>query len=116
MINYVEFNAGKEEYKLAIPVRDIVALEKKLGCNPMAIFGDIMNEEFQMPTITEMVTVLQASLQKYHHGVSLDKACAIFEDYLADGHDQTEFVNVITDVYKVSGIIPKKSQESEAKN
>lgn len=107
---YVDFSAGNKEYKLRLNVRNIVALEKQLGCNPLAIFGDGST----IPTITTMVTVLWASLQQYHHGVTMNDAYDIFDAYLDDNHASTDFLEVIVDVFKCSGII--KNEVSEVKN
>lgn len=100
---YFDFEAGGKAYKLRLNTRNTVMLEKQLGCNPLAIFGagDII------PTVTVMVTILFASLQQFHHGITLDDAYTIFDDYLADGHSATEFIPVILDIYKVSGLIQK---------
>jgi hypothetical protein len=104
---YVDFAANGNEYKLRLNTRDIVALEKKLGCNPMAIFGSGNT----IPTITTMVTVLHAAMQQYQHSISMDKAYDIFDEWLADGHAMTDFIQVIVDIYKVSGIIPADTNE-----
>ena len=109
---YVDFTAGNKEYKLRLTTRNIVALEKVLGCNPVHIFG---NGE-AMPTITTFVQVLHASLQSYHHGINLDGAYDIFDEYIADGHSVTDFVYVIMDVYRCSGLIPKSSGDTIEKN
>lgn len=107
---YVDFTAGNKDYKLRLNTRNIVSLEKQLGCNPLAIFGN----GDTMPTITTMVQVLNASLQQYNHGISLNDAYDIFDSYLADGHSMTDFLPVIVEVYKVSGLI--KSEEIGEKN
>lgn len=99
---YVDFTAANKEYKLRLNTRNIVALEKKLGCNPLAIFGA---DGDRLPTITEMVDILHNSLQQFNHSISLNDACDIFDDYLADGHTATEFIPVIMEIYKASGII-----------
>ena len=104
---YLDFTAGGNEYKLRLNTRDVVALEKRLGCNPMAIFGDGKT----IPTVTTMVTILHAAMQPYNHSISLDKAYDIFDEWLADGHTMTDFLVVIVDIYKVSGIIPEEVNE-----
>lgn len=104
---YFDFTAGGNEYKLRLNTRDIVALEKRLGCNPMAIFGDGKT----IPTVTVMVTILHAAMQSFNHNVTLDKAYDIFDEWLADGHTMPEFLAVIVDIYKVSGIIPEEVTE-----
>ena len=104
---YVDFTANNRNYRLRLSTRAIVALERQLGCNPLAIFGN----GDTIPTITTMVTILHASLQQYEHGITLDAAYGIFDDYLADGHSATEFIEVILEIYKVSGLIPKDTSE-----
>ena len=106
---YYDFEAGNKSYKLRLSTRAIVALEKQLGSNPLAIFGD----GDRIPTITEMVNILHASLQQYNHGITLNDAYSVFDDYLADGHTMTEFIPLILEIYKVSGLI---SNEVEEKN
>lgn len=98
---YVDFTAGNKDYKLRLSTKNIVSLEKQLGCNPLSIFGN----GDTMPTITTMVQVLNASLQQYNHGITLTDAYDIFDDFLADGHVMTDFIPVIVDIYKVSGLI-----------
>jgi hypothetical protein len=105
---YVDFEAGNRTYKLRLSTRNTVMLEKQLGCNPLMLFGD----GNRIPTITEMVNVLYASLIQYNHGIDLNKAYEIFDAYLDDGHTVTDFIQVIVDIYKVSGIIPK-GEEAE---
>lgn len=100
---YVDFNAGEKEYKLRLTTRSIVQLEKQIGCNPLAIFGDGTT----MPQITTLVAVLNASLQAFHHGITMNDSYDIFDAYLADGHTLTDFIAVVVDLYKVSGIIPE---------
>ena len=106
---YVDFKAGEKEYRLRLTTRATVALEKQLGCNPLMIFGD----GDEVPTITAMVAILHASLQQLHHGITLNDAYDIFDDYLADGHVMTDFITVILDVYKASGIIKDGDLDTE---
>ena len=108
---YVDFSAGGKEYKRRLNTRNIVSLEKALGMNPLAIFG---NGE-TMPTITTLVTILHASLQQYQHNITLDDAYDIFDNYLADGNTMTDFIPVVLDLYRVSGLI-RKTENGEGKN
>ena len=103
-MNYVDFCAGGKEYKLRLTTRSIVQLEKNIGCNPLAIFGD----GTKMPQITTLVAILHASLQALEHGITLNDSYDIFDAYLADGHSLTDFIAVLVELYKVSGIIPEE--------
>lgn len=109
-MNYIDFEAGNKTYKLKLTTRSIVLLEKQLGCNPLTIFG----AGDTVPTITVMVAILHASLQQYNHGITLNDAYDIFDSYIADGHSSVDFIPVILDIYRASGIIPKDTEEKNA--
>jgi hypothetical protein len=105
---YLDFKAGDKDYKLRLATRNIVSLEKAIGCNPLGIFG----KGDEIPEVTTMVNILWFSLQKFHHGIQLTDAYDIFDDYLED-HSMTDFINVILDIYRVSGIISADKVENE---
>jgi len=71
------------------------------------IFGN--GEE--IPTITNMVNVLYFSLQSLQNGITLNDAYDIYDTYIADGHTTTDFIKVIIDIYRASGIIPTEEAE-----
>ena len=108
---YYDFNAGGKEYKLRLDTRATVLLEKQLGCNPLSIFGN----GDTIPTITTMISILHASLQKFHHNVDMNEAYNIFDAWLSDNNSMTDFIAIIIEVYKVSGII-KTEETEEGKN
>lgn len=108
---FYDFTAGEKTYRLRLSTRNIVALEKQIGCNPLAIFGD----GTVIPTVSTMVHVLFYSLQQFNHGISMNDAFDIFDAYVNDGNSVTDFVSVILEVYKVSGIIAN-GEENEEKN
>lgn len=103
---YYDFEIGNKAYKLRLNTRNVVALERTLECNPLSIFGDGK----RIPTITEMVAVLHASLQQYHHGITLEGAYEIFDKYVEE-NVATDFIKVIVEIYKVSGIIKEETDE-----
>ena len=112
-MNYIDFSAGNKDYKLRLNTRNTVMLEKQLGCNPLSIFGDGST----IPQVTVMVAILHASLQQYNHGINLNDAYDIFDAWLADGNSTTDFLSVILEIYKASGIIPKDEvKDLEGKN
>ena len=107
---YYDFKAGNNEYKLRLNTRNTVALEKQLGCNPIMIFGA---DGETIPTVSAMVVILHQSLQTYEHGITLEKAYDIFDRYLEDGNTAVDFVKVIMEIYKASGIVPRDTGDSE---
>ena len=112
-MNYIDFEAGNKTYKLRLNTRAIVALEKQLGCNPLNIFGASGDT---VPTITVMISILHASLGQFNHGITMNDAYDIFDEWIAEGHATTDFIPVIMDIYRASGIIPDTTKEDEGKN
>lgn len=98
---YYELETGNKVYKLRLNTRNIIELEKKIGGNPLSIFGT----GERIPTVTEMITILHCSLQQYEHGITLNEAYEIFDSWISEGNAAVEFLNIIVEVYKVSGII-----------
>lgn len=110
---YFDFEAGNTSYKLRLTTKTIMELEKRIGCNPLMVFGSTGE---RIPAISEMVAILWASLQPLQHGITLDNAANIFDTYLEE-HTMTDFIPVIMEIYKVSGIISKdKPKEEVEKN
>lgn len=109
---YTDFTVGEKSYKLRLNTRNIITLEKQLGNNPLSIFGD----GDKLPTITEMVNVLYASLQQYQHNISLNDAFDIFDEYIESGNTATDFIAIILDIYKTSGLIKMDAEEDIEKN
>ena len=105
---FYDFIVGDNTYKLRLNTRNIVQLEKAIGCNPLAIFGN----GDTIPTISVMVSVLHSSLQQYQHNITLADAYDIFDRNIENGNTATDFISVILDIYKVSGLI-KKSEIGE---
>lgn len=99
-MNYYEFEAGENSYKLRLNTAAVVQLEKMLGCNPLGIFSDE-----KLPTVTDMCAVLHCAMQELNHGVSMTKCYAIVDEWQADGHAITDFISVIVEIYKASGLI-----------
>lgn len=106
---YTTFTVGNKDYKLRLNTRNIINLEKQLGCNPLAIFGD----GDTLPSITTMVQVLYASLQQLNHGISLNDAYDLFDEWLDEGNVATDFLAIMVEIYKASGLIQKDNKVDE---
>ena len=77
---YYELTVGEETYKLRLSTRNIIELEKKIGCNPLSIFGDGNT----IPTVFTMVAVLHTSLLQYQHGITFNDAADIFDKFIME--------------------------------
>lgn len=109
---YTEFNVGEHTYKLRLTTQGIVKLEKTLGFNPLQMFMGI--DDDVLPKVSDLITVLHQVLQPYNHGISLDDAYGIVDDYIADGHTYWDIIPVMIQVFQDAGFLPK--EEAEPKN
>ena len=103
---YIDFEADRKAYKLRLTTRDIITLEKRLGCNPLGIFGS----GDTIPSVTQMVAILHSSLQYFQHGITFENALDIFDNWLADGHTVTDFIAIIIEIYRTGGIIASETR------
>ena len=74
--------------------------------------GRWINPYEQLPMAEEVVLVIVSGKPK--RNITLDNAYSIFDEWLADGHTVMDFLAVIIDIYKVSGII--QQEQETAKN
>ena len=115
---YTELIINGESYKLRLNTRASINLEKALGKNPLIILMDA--SDGKLPKITDIILMLQAMLQTYHHGYNLDKTMDLFDAYVEDGNSMIELIPVLLEVFQSSGYISKNvvanGEETEAKN
>lgn len=110
---YYEFPVGDKVYKLRLTTRSMINLEKKIGCNPLAIFG----KGDTVPTLTTLLSVFQYALQPYMSDITENETYKIFDSWIDEGHNLAEFVPVILEIYKVSGLIKEEdTTEEQEKN
>lgn len=110
---YYNWTVGDRDYKCRLTARACVDLEKKLGENPLNVFIKIANENGSLPSVSDMVTILHASLQSMEHGITLDKAFDLYDAWVDEGHTLVEFIPVLLEIFKVSGFF---NEEAEGKN
>ena len=110
-MNFVEFTVGNKTYNLRLDTRSIVQAERKLGKSPLDVFTTL--EGNSVPKMADLMIILHAAINKYNHGIKEEDCYDIYDDYLAEGNSLVDFMNVLLDVFKVSGFIAK-DEETEA--
>lgn len=109
---YYTFYVKDETYKLKLATKDLLDIEKKLGMNPIMIFGVNGN---RVPTITELITIIASSFNKYNHGISENDVLDIIDNWLNEGNTIKELIELVVEIYKVSGLY-KEKKDNEEKN
>lgn len=108
---YTELIINGEVFKLRLTTRASIQLEKSLGYNPINMLMDI--DAGKMPKLMDVILILQACLQAYHHGYNLDKTMDLFDKYVEDGKSMFDLIPVFIEVFQTSGYITKSEGKEE---
>ena len=110
---YYEVNIGDNAYKLRLNTRGCVEVEKRLGKNPLSIFANV--NEGNLPAISDLAVIFQAALKPYHREINEEKAFDLIDTYVEE-KGFVEFLNMIIEVLKASGLISIDGEKDNSKN
>ena len=100
------------DYKARLNAKACVELEKKLGTNPLNVFSKIATDG-SLPDLGVLITMLQASLTAYNHGITMDKTYELYDKFVDEGHTLMDLVPILLDVFKVSGFFKEETIEEK---
>lgn len=104
---YSTWNTGAKEFKLKLTASAISKIEEKYRKNLLVL---IMDDG--LPPVSTMLTVIQASMLKFHHGMTFIKVQDAYDEYVDNGGDQTKlFSEVIMPLLGVSGFFSQNQME-----
>lgn len=107
-MKYTTLNFGGEEFKLRITAAAAIDLEKKLGGrNPLDILAAV--ESGNLPSISSVLLILHAAVQKFHHGFKFDDIVNLYDKYVEEGNAYTDLLPALIEVFKVSGFFPNEA-------
>lgn len=111
-MRYTEFKVGEKEFKLRLTASATENLEKKLnGKNPLSTLMTVQSE--QIPSVSNLLLILHASLQKFHHGYNHDKVLELYDEYVDEGNTYMDLIPVLLDVFKSSGFFREAPTETK---
>lgn len=100
------WTVGGRDYRLKLKASNIEKLENKYKCNVMHLVDD-------MPALSVMITIIQAAMLPWEHGVKYDDILNLFDKYVEEGGSQIDlYKNVVIPTLAVSGFFtPKMAAE-----
>lgn len=107
---YTTFTVGDKEYKARLTTKALIALERKLGRNPINVLAEVGQNGDIMPKMEPMLDILHASLQAYEHGISIDDVYDLYDAWLEDGKTSVDFITLIVKICQDSGLIPNEEE------
>lgn len=94
---FYEFKVGGQGYNCRLTTKKCIELEKAMGKNPLSIFLGV--NETNLPKIEDLITILKFA-------INTDKDVNdLVDEYLEEGNNFNDFINVIVNIMKVSGLI-----------
>lgn len=102
MTKFYTMTVGSETYNLRLTASAIMAIEKKLG---KSLFSAL--EQIQDNMVETVTTILWGAMQPLNAGFTMEKAAALFDDYIDEGHSLEELMQEINGLFEVSGFFKK---------
>lgn len=91
------WTVGGREYRLKLKATTINKLENKYRQN-------LMNMIDEIPPLSVMLTIIQAAMEPWEHGLSYPKVQNLYDSWTEEGGNQTDlFTKVIIPTMAVSG-------------
>lgn len=101
------WTVGGVDYKMKLKTSIISRLEEKFGgVNLMLIVSDL-------PSLKNMLTIAQAAITPWHHGMKYSDIEDLFDKYVEEGGSQMDFFkDHIMGCMNVSGFFTEKQSDS----
>lgn len=103
--------AGNKEYQLRLTTKGCVAIENRIGTNPLNIFMAV--QENQIPKMFHLMVILHECMNSMNHGIKIEDVYDIYDQYCAEGGDLMSLIELLVGVFEESGFIPKEGEESK---
>ena len=87
---YTLWEVAGKEYKLRLTSSAITKLEQRFN---KSLLTAVLDEG--IPPVSTVITVIQAALQKYHHGIKSYDVETLFDEYIEEGGTQ---ISLLKDV------------------
>lgn len=96
---FVVWEVNGVEYKLRLRAMDVSQLEDLFGRSLLSIIG-----EDDIPALGTMLAIVRRSMEKFQHGTTEEKVCAIYDDYVDEGGSLMNlYVDVVMPLFASSG-------------
>ena len=110
---YVPWTVGGTEYRLKLNADAIVKLEAKYNQNILSV----ISPEEGLPPVGALLTVIQASMLKFEHGLSFSIVNDIYDTYVEEGGNMTTLMeDVIMPLLENSGFFTTEMEQEMAKD
>ena len=105
---FAYWTVGGKDYKLKLTTASIVKLEEKFKRNLLTVL-----ESSGIPPLAVMLTITQAAMKDWEHGIKYETVQKLFDQYCDEGGTQLTFMmDVLMEIFKVSGFFSESQMEA----
>lgn len=106
---FAYWTVGGEDYRLKLTTQQICKLEEKFRCNMVTL----VMQSGGLPQLGVMLTVIQAAMTPWKHGVKYKDVQALYDQYTEEGGTQMDLmVDVVMEIMLVSGFFTENQREN----
>lgn len=109
-MNYHTILIGEKEIECKLTTRDVVALETKLGTNPLNVLMAMQDEG--LPNTGTILIILQASGKLNGKKLKMEEWYDLYDEYLSEGNSVATALEDIIKIFQVSGLIPEVDEDT----
>lgn len=103
---YVIWNVEDDEFKLRLDTEAVANIEDVLNKNLLDIISS------GIPKMSDMLYILQQSMQRYQHGKNINDCRKLFDTYIDSGKSQSDFyVEVYLPLFASSGFFTQADSQ-----
>lgn len=107
---FAYWTVGGREYRLKLDTSTIVKLEEKFKRN---LLDFLPSKGMALPPLAIMLTITQAAMKKWEHGITYEDVQKLFDKYCEEGGTQMTFLlDVLMPIYQVSGFFSENQMET----
>lgn len=104
---FILWTVGGADYKLKLSTSTICKLEQKYKKNLLLLIT-----ENDLVPISVMLTVIQAAMMHYHHGIKIHNVQHLYDIYVSEGGDQLKLLgDVIMPLMGASGFFTQSQMD-----
>lgn len=104
---FVIWHVADTDYRLKLTAAEISKLEQRYRRNLLIYLTDD-----GIPALADMLTVIQASMRTYEHGMTFLKVQNLYDVYVSEGGDQNALMaDVLMPLLAVSGFFTQSQAE-----
>lgn len=110
-MNFYTLNIGEREFDCRLGTREVVNLEKVLGTNPLNVLMGMRDST--LPETGVLLVILQAASKENGKKLKMDDWYDLYDEYVAEGKSIADLLEVVMEIFEVSGLIPKNNEEQD---